>query len=300
MSDYQPIVTRDAGYHAKVWLDSVAPCGKRLTTIEVRYPRFVHSELLTHRMFSRNSASSRAIPTSKLLNQILTDPAMPVWIGAHQSGMQAACELPEDRKAEFLRDWLKLRQGPVEFAQKWDGVAHKQLVNRPLETWMWITVLISATSFGNFLTLRCHKDAQPEIKKIAEMMRTVYFQSKPQFLAAGEWHTPLIFSWDGDLPLDSRKKVSAGRCARLSYLTHDGKRDYEADLNLFERLALSIPPHMSPLEHQAEAQAEPIVLGNFMGWKQFRKEFPSENQEEYTWDQESASVYEVEPLDLVA
>lgn len=86
-------------YSTRVLKDSVAPCGKRLTTWELTYPRFVHAELMTHRLFSRNSASSRAIPTEKLIERVEKDPAMPIFWGKNQKGMQAEVEMSPDRKS---------------------------------------------------------------------------------------------------------------------------------------------------------------------------------------------------------
>src|ERR1700742_2095163 len=81
---------------AKIICDSVSEAGVRLTTFELMYPRFIHAELMTHRAFSRNAASSRAIPIETMLRRIEENPAMPVFWAANQKGMQAVAEVPDD------------------------------------------------------------------------------------------------------------------------------------------------------------------------------------------------------------
>lgn len=269
------------GYSVRILADSVNPVGDRLTTFECRYPRFVHSELLTHKDLSRNSASSRAIPISKMIEQVQTDPAMPVWWGKNQAGMQAREELPEHLKDAAKFHWLKARDKAVGQALEMVELGvHKQIVNRLLEPWMWITVLVTATNYANFFSLRCHPDAQPEIQKLAYMMRDAYFSSKPRECAAGEWHTPLLdpdeLLWVD--PLD----VSVGRCARVSYLTHDGKRDPQADVDLCKRLIEA--GHLSPGEHVAMALDTHERVANLTGWRSYRKLIPNENKDTYEWN----------------
>src|SRR5579864_7078447 len=144
-------------YECEVLADSIGPSGKRLTTVCVTYPRFVHAELLTHRMFSRSSASSRAIPNEKLRQRVIDDPAMPVWWGKNQAGMQAREELSGFELEDTRRGWLHARDLMLEMSEKLarHGL-HKQLCNRLIETWMPITVIISATEWENFSRLRCH------------------------------------------------------------------------------------------------------------------------------------------------
>ncbi|HEY0076590.1 MAG TPA: FAD-dependent thymidylate synthase [Abditibacteriaceae bacterium] len=274
-------------YQAKILADSIAPCGKRLTTFEVTYPRFVHSELMTHRMFSRNSASSRAIPIEKMIQRVVDDPAMPVYWGANQKGMQAEQELSEEEKKVAIQEWLNARNDAI-CRVRWlmKVNVHKQIVNRLLEPWMWITVIVSATEYENFFHLRCHPAAQPEIRHIAEMMQELYRFNTPNELHHGQWHLPLTNDYDrAELGLgtptpayaatEKLMKVSVGRCARVSYLTHDGKRDLQADIDLCERLAQS--GHWSPFEHVAQALDTARWAGNFCGWTQYRKLFQNEN-----------------------
>lgn len=268
-------------YQARILCDSISPAGVRLTTMEVTYPRFVHSEFMTHRMFSRNAASSRAIPIKKMIANIIADPVEPVYWGKNQSGMQAKEELSIQEQADASQIWADGLFHAIEYAELLDGMGvHKQIVNRLLEPWMWITVIVSATEWDNFFHLRCHPDAQPEIQKIAYMMEELYHINKP---TEATIHVPLIYPGDelvGDLwTIETMKKVSVGRCARVSYLTHDGKRDPTADIELCNRLVDS--GHWSPFEHVATASSTPDHwFGNFRGWQQYRKEFKGENYTE--------------------
>jgi len=278
-------------YRVKILADSVGPNGVRLTTWELTYPRFVHAELMTHRLFSRNSASSRAIPTKKLMRQIRKDPAMPVWWGKNQAGMQAREELTGWRLALVRRLWLSARWGALLVAWLLGVLGfHKQIANRVLEPWMFITVIMTATELDNWFKLRCHPDAQPEIGWVAQEMQRQYLANRPRRLHAGEWHLPLIDHHDV-VHLNPRTDclVSAGRCARVSYLTHDGRRDWSEDVSLANKLMQS--GHWSPFEHVAQAlpffgvvpptgdnqwtghpvATERVWSGNLRGWLQFRE-----------------------------
>lgn len=263
-------------FSVKILADSINANDNRLTTWELKYPRFVHSELMTHRLFSRNSASSRALPTAKLLKQIMEEPVIPIHIGANQKGMQADQEITEDQRKEFIQDLLLLRNSAATFVAKWDSIVHKQVVNRYVEPWMWITIILTATEFGNWFNLRYHKDAEPHVQHFAEMMWEQYSTNTPEFKNHGEWHLPLMFPEDEALSLVEKKKVSVGRCARVSYLTHDGKRDPAADIELCDRLAKS--GHWSPFEHVATPADKSTKTANFTGWLQFRSFFPNEHQ----------------------
>jgi thymidylate synthase ThyX len=267
------------GFKVTLRADSMNSLGQRLTTFELTYPRCIHSEFMTHRVISRNSASSRAIPIHKMLEAVEKDPFIPRHWGRNQSGMQAEDVLSPDvgRLCEAL--WLEQRDRAVIQVKKLDELKlHKQIANRLLEPWMWITVIATASNWSNFFHLRCHQDAEPHIQHLAYMMRDVYKASVPKRLLEHEFHLPLTgFDQDEDLDIRDKVKVSVGRCARVSYLTHDGKRDVDADIALHDRLKES--GHWSPFEHVA--QAKTMVSGgkngNFdTGWLQYRKTFDGE------------------------
>lgn len=273
------------GYVARVILDSVSRHnGVRLLTLECRYPRFIHSEMLTHRAFSRNSASSRAIPFKKLLQQVIDDPVIPIRWGSEAKGMQQGDELEPWIAANCRADWLRARDDAVIRArQLHEAGLHKSICNRVIEPWMWMTCLITATDWQNFFRLRCHPDAEPHMQLIANCMRVAHSESTP--LERDE-HLPFVVGYDEEELRSSLEtltklcRISAARCARVSYLTHDGVKDWRKDVELFEKLKQGSGfGHWSPMEHVATTQTAKDVVkqsGNFRGWDQFRKTFAEE------------------------
>lgn len=249
----------------KVLADSVHK-RDRLTTLECTYPRYIHAEVLTHRAFSRNAASSRAIPTSDLLERVKENPVIPLQFGKNQRGMSASDEFVGVELSSCRLWWLAARDAAVEEAIKLaEFGVHKQVVNRLLEPFLTITTIISATEWKNFFRLRISEHAQPEIYELAHQMREAIRLSTPEQKQLGEWHLPMLMDDDPEC-LTLRKKLSVARCARVSYLTHDGKRDHEEDVKLFNRLLQN--GHASPFEHVAVAGA--VGGRNFRGWTQFR------------------------------
>jgi thymidylate synthase ThyX len=272
----------------KIIEDSISPTRARLTTFQLRYPRFIHAEFMTHRLFSRNASSSRAIPAKKMFKEIEDNPAMPIHWGMNQKGMQAHEEM-DDFQARVCQElWVDARDSVMRVAEALDGMGlHKQVVNRMLEPWSHISVVVTASEFDNFFKLRCHRDAQPEIKKLADMMYAAYSNSVPRRLNVGQWHLPYIkdeerfapgsYSVKGGLKNEgSLIKASCARCARVSYLTHDNEEpSIDVDVALHDRLLTS--RHLSPFEHVATPNADPNTWsGNFKGWVQYRKTLKGE------------------------
>ena len=270
---------------AKIVCDSVNPAGDRLTTFVCTYPRLVHCEILTHRMFSRNSSSSRAIPVEKMIERILSNPAVPVVWGKNQKGMQAdnVLGLTESIKAEDA--WLAAMDDALDHAKTLISLGvHKQIANRLLEPFAHMTTIITATDWANFFNLRAHKDAQPEFQELAFQMLVAYRDNEPVEKRAGEWHIPFGDKYvDEGLSTAQMLKIATARCARVSYLTFDNEIDHEADYRLHDQLLAS--GHMSPFEHCARAiessydMSFKIYYGNFCGWSQYRKQFLNENRE---------------------
>jgi thymidylate synthase ThyX len=260
--------------------DSITPSGNRLTTWELTYPRFVHSEVMTHRGASRNASSSRAIPISKMLAMVRSNPAMPEFWGKNQSGMQALEQLPEPLRKHCRAVWAEAADDAclaVSYTQaKLD--LHKQLANRLLEPFAHITVVFTMAEAcaRNFFALRAHPDAQPEFQVLAYRMLKSWLNHEPKLLEWNEWHLP--FSDDLAFSpgmIDLVLKICTGRLARVSYLTHDGIRDPDEDIKLHERLASS--GHWSPFEHCAQATADNVPTSNFgQNWHQYRKQFSTE------------------------
>lgn len=269
----------------KIICDSISESGSRLTTFQLKYQRFIHAEFMTHRAFSRNASSSRAIPVKKMLNMVRTEPASPIHWGQNQAGMQAEHELSEETKAKVQALWLKAAQNAADIAEEMEALnAHKQVVNRILEPFQWINVVMTTSYIQNYWDLRCHPDAQPEIKVLAEMMHNQYQEAVPQILKYDEFHLPYIHEEEKTkYPLEDLIKFSVSRCARVSYLNHDQSQpNQEKDLNLYDGLVGSDPLHASPTEHQARpSEGSEYVCdkgnidayhGNFSpDWLQYRK-----------------------------
>lgn len=270
---------------AKVIADSINPDGQRLTTIEATFNRYILSELNTHRVLSRNSASSRAIPVSRIIRQVWSDPATPISWGANQAGMQARSELRGWRRWLARRLFLLARLPALAIAWLLVKVGlHKQVANRILEPWVWHTAVISATEWDNFFKLRLHPDAQPEFQELARCIRRAMDGSTPDELGWGGWHAPYIQREDHEaswtLSRDERSDLfpdvvfmSVARCAAVSYVRQGERRDVRKDIDLSVRLRNS--GHWSPFEHVAQAERGPS--GNFNGFKQLRKFYPGES-----------------------
>ena len=303
---------------AKIIADSISTHGIRMTTMEIEYPRFILAELNTHRMLSKNSSSSRAIPLAAMHQQIQDNPAMPVYWGKNQPGMKAKEELVgSDRsQAEYL--WRKFIQVSIEFAQQLGATGlHKQIANRPTETGMMMKTVISGTEWANLFWLRDHPDAQPEFRDLAHKMYHAMRYHEPTTLAPGEWHLPYVDVYrsplddrlsylnpeGGEYSVEEARIVSASCCAQVSYRKNDDSLDKA--LKIYKQLIESTPAHASPVEHQATPMPDRLAVrddtqanawppgvthrsrdgsywsGNLQGWIQHRKLI----QHEAVWGQ---------------
>lgn len=273
--------------NVKIIKDSCSYDGKRITTFQLRYWRAIHAEVMTHRVFSRNASSSRAIPVKTMLKQVWNDPAGPIHWGLNRPGMQAKVELSGWRKAAAKWLWRTAGKAACVFAWTLMKVgAHKQVANRLLEPWQYIHVVLTATDFDNWEELRIHPDAQPEIQHLATAMKHARIMSNPTYMQEGQWHLPYVsiddylhLTGDHDHRVKVLKQVSAARCCRVSYLKHDGTAaTTNEDIDLCRKLASSRPIHASPFEHIATpcSVADKSESGNFTGWRQYRKEIEKE------------------------
>lgn len=266
-------------YAAKIIADSIAE-GVRLTTMEIVFPRIVLAEFNTHRMFSRNSASSRAIPVDKRIAAVRENPFVPESFGKNQKGMQAEATLDEQQSKHAEYRWREACHNALYSAKELAELGvHKQLANRILEPFSWHTVVVTATEWENYFNLRISSLAQPEIRRVSELMRDAMHASTPEPLGMFGWHLPYISAEDhaASVGIGDLARISAARCARVSYLTHDGRRDLVEDLRLADNLATN--RHMSPFEHVAcvsRLSAGELVTDEFIGnfrapWRQLRK-----------------------------
>jgi thymidylate synthase ThyX len=248
--------------------------------MEVTFPRIILAEWNTHRTFSRNSASSRAIPVERMIKMVQENPYIPSAWPRNQKGMSASENLEHNDADDAEGIWLVQRDEAVKSALGLLRIGvHKQITNRLLEPFMWHTCIVTSTEWSNFFHLRDNAQAHPEIQKIAHMMRELYESSEPRKKDYGVWHLPLIDEeTDADVcrtmragrSLDECRqvlaKISVARCARVSYLTHDGKRDLQADLDLHDKLLTS--GHLSPFEHVARPHAP---FSDIKEWMQDRR-----------------------------
>lgn len=260
-------------YKAEIVADSVNKFGRRAITVAVKYPRFILAEVNTHRMFSRNTSSSRAIPIVKMIEQVLTNPVMPVYWGKNKPGMQAAEELTGWRLWGAKKTWLMASKTSCLYAWIFNQIGlHKQIGNRVMEPWLWSETLITSTEWDNFFALRNHPAAQPEIKRLAEIIGDAIDASVPTFLYDGEWHLPYILESEREIfSTLNLIELSTARCARLSYCTHGTDNiNHLKDFQLHDDLVGSEPKHASPSEHQLSPANSDDFYFNVRSWKSYR------------------------------
>lgn len=298
----------------------------RLDTILATYPRWIHAEGRTHRalriaeglevlpptpslmedpLLSRNAASSRAIPVAKMIDDILSDPAVPVFWGKNVAGMQANEELPKHLASKARDIWLSSMHAAIAHARAMVALgiddaerpigAHKQIVNRMLEPYMHIRVLVSATEWSNFLALRIHEAAEPHIQILAREIKACLDLPAMQELRPGGWHLPYVDESDKNFArdnfpqnqLDYLRKLSTARCASTSYLTVDSKPMLPAVAEaLHDKLVGASPLHASPAEHPAQADEKGTLFNatwrnapqhrNYVGFRQYRAMLPND------------------------
>ena len=287
-ASYDGFDPRLDGYRCLIVMDTVrehADSGwntsnYRLTTMIVRFPRCVLSEMNTHRVFSRNSASSRARSLKTTIKQVLEDPYIPLFT-ENAKGMGGSYITDTDQLAMAKEEWLDARDAAVDAAtrmlgtgvtrpddpkeridiyyekfygkprEEWDVVipnVHKQTVNRLLEPFMWHEMLITSSFWENFFKLRMDEAAQPEIQAIATLMFEAMNASLPQLFPE---HIPFVKRerHESQRALLHDLKKSAAECARISYVDRStaGNKDGAEDL----AMRLLSKGHMSPFEHQA-------------------------------------------------
>lgn len=279
--------------NAKIIKDSInGVTGDRLTTFILVFPRMILAEFNTHRVISKNSASSRAIPYKKMFKMVKETPFIPLHFQEDHSGMQGSKYLT-GYKLKIVRFlWITARN----LALFSSYILHKlkvtkQLCNRILEPFMWHTVIATSTEWENFFALRYHKDAEIHIQELARLMLGEYNKSIPQIkypqeesvlpyreIEKKEWHMPFEDQMPEGLTIGERLRVAIARCARLSYLSFDGEMDVKKDFAIYNKLFEKNPIHASPAEHVAYPISESTFIGNFRGWIQYRKLIPFENQ----------------------
>ena len=268
---------------AEIIADSVNQSGDRLTTFVLTYHRFIHSEFMTHRMLSKNSSSSSAIPVEKMIKLVEDSQVEPIHWGANCKGMSAKEEMGSSALLAAQQIWGIARESAIASAKAMVKVGtHKQIVNRLLEPFSPITVVCTGTEYQNFFDQRCHPDAQPEMQALAIVMRGAYDMSEPVEMKAGGWHLPFASYEEFDescFDIGLLRKIATGRCARVSYLNHDGFSRIIGDIALHDRLLSSEPKHLSPFEHCAIALPNSEKKANFTGWQSYRNTLEQNNDD---------------------
>jgi len=258
--------------------------GKEIVTFELVYPRIIHAEILTHRLFSRNSASSRAIPIYKVVEMVRENMAEPVHWGKNQPGMQAGEELT-GFELEAVKDlWCDAALAAADYSEAMANLgAHKQVANRVTEPYQWMKVVLTYTDGENFLWLRLHKDADPTLYALTKAMVDA-LDARPAFeIHPGEWHVPYVkrirvggmlkyytevFLEDDEheiqyLTEEEALAVSASCCAQVSYRLLDMGLDKAK--TIYGRLVESEPVHASPFEHQATPMRQQAYVMPMIG-----------------------------------
>jgi thymidylate synthase ThyX len=290
---------------AKIIADSINERGTRVTTFELEYPRIIHSELMTHRVFSRNAASSRAIPVKTMIDLIEANPAIPSQWGKNQPGMQAKEELDDVSKESVKQLWLHACSDAVAHARVMNDIgAHKQVINRITEPYQHMKVVLTATNYANWYYLRDHADADPTIAELASKMLHEHTLSVPNLLRTGDWHMPYVrMDYDhsdlgedqcfydeqgNQVSTEQALMISVSCCAQVSYRKTDDSLEKAEDI--YKKLIESKPTHASPTEHQCQAfdastfWPEGIThvdrngthwSGNIRDWIQYRQLIPN-------------------------
>ncbi len=255
----------------KIIADSLSAYnGKRVTTFELEYPRFIHAEVMTHRVLSRNAQSSRAVPVSSMIanNENFVRPLV---YGANKSGMSSSEELEGLKLDSAKAVWDQAAKDSFTYSKLLADLGlHKQWSNRLTEWCSNIKVIVTATDYDNFFWLRRDPDAaQPEIVLLADEMFEAYSTNTPEILQQGEWHVPYIKteylmqklrkriyldSTGEELDVSDALKISASCCAQVSYRRLNDSK--EKALEIYSKLFSGPKPHLSPTEHQAMAYAK--------------------------------------------
>jgi thymidylate synthase ThyX len=221
--------------------------GTKIATLEVKVPYHTWIHLLTHRAFSRNAQSSRGIPFTRLLERATYIPeSFPInkpgmspenYIDKTHPDYQTLCNL-----------WIKARTLAIETANTmYLHEVHKEIINRVIQPYCYITGIITATDWDNFIELRTASSTQEDTRKVAIRVREII--NDMQFMNQ-MWHIPYVDTMNEKMPINDSLLISAARCARVSYLNHNNeKNNHEKDMKLANQLLTD--KHMSPFEHQA-------------------------------------------------
>lgn len=297
--------------------DSINKQGDRLTTFRLTYPRIILAELNTHRVYSKNTSSSRAIPVKDNIERIRNDPFIPDQWVKNARGM-FSLDYIDNNLEEIMRLWLEANYIMGDIGKNLaEYELHKQYANRLLEPFMYVDTILTGTDFNNFFYLRTAEDAQPEIQELANCMYEVYSESTPDLLYYGEWHVPYIDTIrendsltysinDQIIDIDTAIKIAISCCGQVSYRKLN--TTIEKALEIYAKFMNNSRLHASPLEHVATPFSDleyesrikvrdllQVELGdnissfdlekilykrNFKGWTQYRTLIPNDTYTE--------------------
>lgn len=271
---------------AKVIAHSIhADTGQEIITWELEYPRIIHSEFMTHRTFSRNAASSRAIPVMTMIDMIRKDPAKPVRFGMNQAGMQDAGDHEKRIWGIFKPTawWDMAIWASTFFAKRFAKAGyHKQIGNRLMEAGSMMKTIMTATEVDNFFWLRCDEMADPTIEALANAMHKALSVSIPIRLRNGDWHTPYYqkgywigykegkdIRWNGykegkdiyGFTLNEALQISTSCCAQVSFRKNDDT--LEKAISVHDKLINGNKVHGSPFEHCATPMKTPNMVRGY-------------------------------------
>lgn len=323
MSLNKQFFERETNITAKVICDSVSGQGDRITTLEIEYPRFILGEINTHRMLSKNSSSSRAIPFGNMVRNIQKNIALPLYWGSAKAGMQAGVEIEDiDFSKKVWGSALDYAVGQASLLD--DENLHKQLVNRLLEPFQMMKTVITGTEWDNFFNLRLHPDAQPEFCMLAYKIYQAINESTSNVLRSNEWHLPYVNTYRvksgrgfdqleyyvGEigtesyrvLTLEEAQRISASCCAQVSYRKNDDS--LEKANKIFDVLIDSKVLHASPFEHLATPIRDQskningwdtgithsnregkLFSGNLQGWISYRHLLPNNTCNKFDYEE---------------
>lgn len=247
---------------------------KVVWTLKLKYGLMIHAELLRHKLFSHSVKSNRAIEPHRIRHEVINDPYIPVRFGQNQRGMVAK---GESKYARFARKmWLAARYVACGIHYCFEKIGiHKEITNRLLFPWQWVSQTLTFTEIDNFFNLRLHQAAQPDIQRLAQVIRdcleNAHANDEIEDIGLGDYHVPYVNRYkngegqvvyrdnDGrELSVEQAIVCSMARCARSSYNNHDGskstyntrvKQGMRTDLEIYQDLIESKPVHASPGEH---------------------------------------------------
>lgn len=241
--------------------------GNRISTFVLEYPRYIHSELKTHRVFSSNSASSRAIPLDIMIELVRNNTVYPKWT-LNQAGMQGVPVTNDITIKQANAVWENARDAAIKYVRDLQKLGiHKQNANRLLEPFQHIKTILTGTEFSNFFNLRIAPEAQPEICELATKMKECLDNHVPHVLTDTEVHCPFIKSGYTDSNNVKEILTSVALCAQVSYRKENTEEQVVA--RIINRLLSAKQIHASPFEHIAKPTLE-NHLGNLTGYIQLR------------------------------